>query len=153
MEFKVFSQKLDKYKNFDEQPENCEKFLEVLEEIVLKNDPNCITILIHYLTEIKDADWVREIILNNILHYIEKYEKSREILAGELKLMVSLIPEWCETLCSIFLNEKKNIEKFLEILKKQDKDTVQLLVTMIKSESPYHAELLKELQLKLNKSD
>jgi hypothetical protein len=65
--------------------------------------------------------------------------------------MIYSSPEWCENLFSIFLNEHENFDKFLQIMKKQDEGIIHHLFSLIKSGSPYHAQLLQELKLELSK--
>ncbi len=142
--------KLQKYEDFDMDPENYEKFLEIVDEILLRKNPECVEILLNYLIKLENIDFVGEMLLNNILYFIKKHESAVDILARKLPDLLNFSPERCEDLFSIFLNDRANYASFLQMIKKQTQGIKDHLLSLIKSKSPHHTALIEELKKELN---
>lgn len=63
--------KLQKYEDFDIDPEIYEKFLEIVNEILSRKKPDCVEILLNYFIKLGNIDFVGEMLLNNILYFIK----------------------------------------------------------------------------------
>ena len=73
--------KLELYKDFD-AGENAEKFLNTIDNIVAKNDPKCLKVILPYFDDDSEFNWVLESVSCSIEHL------DREQYVHELRTFV-----------------------------------------------------------------
>jgi hypothetical protein len=139
---------LEKYKDFDENDENCIKFLETVDEIVLRKDPSSIPVLLSYFDDESEYSWV----LTSVKKALEYYESSVYVneYIKNFNIMFPRAIEWaCEILYTVL-----NTSECLEILRIHmhlaDRDSLLKLFELMEKESPHHAPLIQELRRELS---
>ena len=65
----VLYQELDQYKNFDADPENCERFLNVVDQIILKKDASSIPVLLRFFDDKSEFSWVMTSLRKSLEYY------------------------------------------------------------------------------------
>ena len=140
-------QELDQYKSFDADAENCERFLNVVDQIVLKNDPESLLRLFKYFDDESDFSWVMESLKCAIENYpddvyVEKF------LEG-FDNMWATAPEWTQDLLYTILNNSETFLTLKKLITKQASDKLFSLLDKIQKESPRHAVLIQELKKEL----
>ena len=140
-------QKLEKYKYFDKDPKNCERFLEVVDEIVLRKDPDSISILVKYFDDKSDYSWV----LESLRCAIESYPDNiyvEKILENFDNMWVAAT-ECTQDLFYMILNNPQTFLILKELIIKKTPGNLCELLEKIKLESPHHSPLIEELKCEL----
>lgn len=151
-DLKSLYQSLEKYKNFDKDSANCEKFLATVDAIVVQKNPESIPVLFQYLDDKSEYSWVME----ELMLGLEQYQT--------VDLLLTLIkdPQWYWKISPLrtrgllygIINSPadfKELKNFLTTFPISESFLKVLFDSVKLSQSPHHAELLKELQLKLKK--
>lgn len=143
--FSLYKQ-LEKYKDFDID-DNAIKFLDIADEIILKNNPQCFPALLSYFNDRSEYTWVLESLKGALENFDnEIYVKS---ILENLHLLIPTAIEWaCNILYSIFNDEScmKTFEQNMHLAKKED---LIKLFDLMEKESPHHKALIERLRKKL----
>ncbi len=148
-DLKSLYQSLEEYKDFSSNSENCEKFLEVVGKIVSKKDPNSLPVLLKYFDDESDYSWV----MTSLRKFLESYPPREYVMAilKNLEFLVLSAIMYSDEILNSILNSEIHKEIFIANYRKASRKYLEQLFSYMVHESPHHAELLKELQLKLKK--
>lgn len=138
---------LEKYSHFNEDEDNCNKFLNIFDEIVLKNDPSSIKELLKYFDDNPEYDWVLESMRCSIENFNDDIYVI-EILKN-LKLLFEKSFDWSTSLIYSILNNKNCLEIFRHNMSLANHETLLKLFKVIETESPKHKELIAQLHSEL----
>jgi hypothetical protein len=139
---------LELYKDFDADPENSEKFLEAVDEIVLRKDPSSIAVLLKYFDDDSEYSWIIEEMKGAIEHY-----DSQNYVVEVLKTLKKLCVygnEWALGLLYVILNTDDCLLIFRQHMHLADKNSLLKLFDIMEHESPHHAALIQDLRKELN---
>lgn len=143
--------KLEKYKNFEANPKNCEKFLSIVEGIVLIGDPSSIEVLFKYFDDESEYSWVMESIMISLEHY--KTTDFLNELSKNPKFYWEKSPLRTRGLVYGILNSPKDfseLKNFIHNFNSKD-PFVEVLFRIINlSENPHHTKLIEKLKKELN---
>jgi hypothetical protein len=114
--------KLEQYSHFEEDEENCERFLDTVDQIVLKNDPSAIPELLKYCEKNYNYDVIEES-LNNVLLYLINKHGSYYFIISLNKLLVKNLC-FCEEITSIIFNSKRTYDDFRKNMHLADKESL-----------------------------
>lgn len=140
---------LEKYKDFDIDG-NCEKFLDTVDQIVLRRHPESIEILLRYFDDNSDYGWVLENLENSIFFLLNNGGFSFFLKNFHL-LLLKNAKKYLLDMIDIILNENKNAQKFKENMYHASKDNLLELFDIMEVESPHHYDLIQELRKELEK--
>lgn len=141
---------LEEYKDFDKDPANCEKFLATVDAIVVQKNPESIPILFQYLDDKSEYSWVMEELML-ALEYYETLGFLKELAKNALWYW-HISPLRTQILICRIINSPadfKELKNFISTFSIPDSFFKILSDSVKLSQSPHHAELLKELQRKL----
>ena len=140
-------QELEAYKDFDSDPNNIEKFLDTVDEIVLLKNSSSIPILLQYFDDESDYSWVFE----ELIGYVESYE-SEEYVTQFLKnfnILENKAKEYLSSLIFHIFNSSQHFSLFRKHMHLADRQALLKLFDIMEEESPHHAELIQELRKEL----
>ncbi len=143
----VLYENLEKYKDFDESPENIELFLNTVDAIVMQKNPSCIPILLQYFDDESEYSWALEILLNNILYFFKNH--NNELFFKNIKSFEKSAPQWLEETISVIFNDNNCVDMFRHNMHLADKDSLLKLFDVMEEESPHHHALITELRKEL----
>lgn len=151
-DLKSLYQSLEEYKDFDKDSANCEKFLATVDAIVVQKNPESIPVLFQYLDDKSEYSWVMEELMLG-LEYYETLGFLKELAKNPLWYW-HISPLRTQILICRIINSPadfKELKNFLTTFPISESFLKVLFDSVKLSQSPHHAELLKELQLKLKK--
>jgi hypothetical protein len=141
--------KLEEYSNFDEG-DNAELFLETVDEIVLRQDPSSIKVLMSYLDDTCDYSWVYESLNKAIEHFpTEDYVQQ---ICVNMEVMEKKAEEFLKYIIYLLLNDHSCRESFKRNIYLAPKKLLFKLFDIIEKESPEWAQLIKELRKERDKT-
>ncbi len=139
-------EKLERYSDFDKDPENCEKFLDIAGEIVSIGDTSSISELLKYFDDNSDYDWVLESLRCSIENFSDDlYVK--QILSNLVLLLNN--PYWCTTIIYAIFNNENCLKIFCQNMHLAGKKSLLKLFDIMEKESPHHQELIRQLRSEL----
>lgn len=134
---------LENHSNFD-QDDNCEIFLDTVDEIILRGNPDSITELIKYLDDTTEYSWVIQSMIKSMEHYeIDSYVKE---ITKNIQFLKNNSIEWLETILCPILNEKKYIQALKKHMMLAPKNCILEIFDIMEKKSPHHAGLIQELK-------
>ena len=141
--------KLEEYSDFDKN-NNCEKFLDTVDEIVLQKDPNSIQILLKYLDDQTEYSWVLETLSGAIEYYPIQYYIPNLLL--NLEKIINKAETWVKSLLFHIFNSSEDLKYFRLHMNLVSKEVLHRLLKTMQQESPPHSTLIEELiqDLKIN---
>jgi hypothetical protein len=141
---------LEKYKDFDENDENCIKFLETVDEIVIKKDTSSVPVLLSYFNDESEYSWVFE----ELIGAVEYYEKDIYIkyLIENIFIMKEKSINYLKSLLFHIMNSPLHLSTFEKHMHLADRDSLLKLFDLMEKESPHHAPLIQELRRELLKN-
>jgi hypothetical protein len=135
---------LKKFSDFDANSENPELFLNTVDEIVLRNDPSSIAVLLKYLDDNSEHTWVME----SLMIALENYE-DKTYVATILKNLNETSPYWMSGLIFGILNNNNCLSLFKKGLILANPTILLKLFDFMKNKSTHHALLIQELRHEL----
>jgi methionine synthase II (cobalamin-independent) len=146
-ELEELYKKLEEYNDFDSDQENCEKFLDIVDEILSKNDPSTIPELLKYFDDDSDYSWV----LTSIRKAIEHFDQESYINAilCNLDFLVIGAVRWADEIVNSIFNTESDKEYFRQNMHLADKESLLKLFDIMEEESSHHRELIAELRKEL----
>ena len=134
--------KLEEYSNFD-QDNNCEKFLDTVDEIFLLKDSSSIQVLLKYFDDQTEYGWILETISGTI----ECYPREDYIINLLLNFehMTKNAKNWLKSLVFHILNSPEDLKYFRSYIKIVSEKLLLELFRTMQQESPRHKELIEEL--------
>ena len=140
---------LEKYHKFDKD-DYIEKFLNTMQFIITKKDSNAITILMKYLDDESEYEWIQQ----SIIHAIESFDDETyvPIILKNFSLLFDRATEWLIDMIKRIINNHNCLNVFRKNMYLADKESLLKLFDIMEKESPHHRELIKELRAELDKS-
>jgi hypothetical protein len=135
-----------KYENFD-IGDNTEKFLETVDKIVQCQNPKSIDVLLKYIDDETEYDWVIQSICKAIEHYPMTVYVDR--LIKNLPLILKKGPIWTDNFFNRIFNHPEYRQYFREHIHIADKESLLNLLSIMEKESPHHQDLITELRREL----
>ena len=140
-------EKLEKYSDFTEE-DNIEKFLDTIDEVLLKKDPSSIKEILKYCREDCEYDIITESLPQSVLYLLD--EEGVQHFLPCIKDFFRRCPSFCEEVVSILFNTKEDCEFFRQNMYLANKTSLLELFDLMKKKSPHHKELITELRAELN---
>ncbi len=138
---------LEKYRNFDENPENAELFLNTVDAIVMQKEISSIPILLKYFDDKSEYSWILETLGGAIECYDEEDYVITLIRSSHTMLPKAI--EWLSSLMFHIMNSEKHLTIFRHNMHLADKDSLLKLFDVMEEESPHHQALITELRKEL----
>lgn len=145
-ELEELYKKLEKYSDFD-QEDNCEKFLDTVDQIVLEGNPNSIQILLEYFNDDSEYSWV----LTSLRKSLEQYDQEIYIkkILENLENLVTNCPYWTDEIINSIFNDCSTLHFFKSNMNLVSKIVLFKLLEIMKTESSHHSKLIEELEHEL----
>ncbi|MBY0282211.1 MAG: hypothetical protein K2W94_08690 [Alphaproteobacteria bacterium] len=140
---------LEKYSKVADESD-VEKYLDTLNEILLKKDSTSLKEILKHCKEDYEYDIINESLPDIILYFLDE-EGIRSFLPyiGEF---FEHCPSLCEEIVSILFNSKEDYEIFRKHIHRADKLFLLRLFDLMEKESPHHKELITQLRKELENS-
>lgn len=135
--------KLENYRNFD-QGDNADKFLDLVDELVLSRDSSCIPELLKYFDDNSEYSWVFESMSGAIEHF-DREDYVRNLLIN-LDILFSRSQNWAASFVFRIFNDQAYLDTFRKHMHLADKSTLLKLFNLMEQESPGHRELIADLR-------
>lgn len=140
--------KLEKYKDFSIE-ENCEKFLETVDEIVIKQDPKSIPILLNYFKDDSEYSWVFTCLRKSLEYFPQNIYIT--VIINNISRLVENCPKCLDEILNPILNESKDRKFFRDNMNIAPKESLLKLFDIMEQESPHHKKVIEELRQELEK--
>ena len=141
--------RLEQYSDFD-QSDNCEKFLNTVDEIVLKKDSSSIQVLLTYFDDDSEYNWI----LVSLRKSLEQYDQNIYItcILEKLDDLVISCPYWTDEIINSLFNSFSDLSFFESHMHLASRESLLRLFEIMKKESPHHSQLIDDLTQQLETS-
>lgn len=141
MELHELYKQLEKYKDYENNIDHLEPFLDTVDQIVLKQDPSSIPIILELFNDESNVDWVNTCLRKSIEHYpLDHYIVN---LMKYLEIMLSKAPLEADEIFNSIFNDENDFKYFCSQVHLAKKDDLLRLLNVMEIQSPHHQEKIK----------